>query len=57
MAYYDEQVLRAQKDIATELCNIRRLLYMKEAHESGVIDEGEWEHFLTLATEHIRGKR
>ena len=57
MAYYDDQVLKAQKDTATELCNIRRLLYMKEAHESGVIDDGEWEHFLTLATEHSRGKR
>ena len=55
MAYYDEQILRAQKETAEELTNIRRLLYMKECRNTGIIDEGEWERFLMLATEKIRG--
>ena len=56
MAYYDEQVLKAQKETAEELANIRRLLYMKECRDARIIDEGEWERFLMLATEKIRSK-
>ena len=56
MAYYDDQVLKAQKETAEELTNIRILLYMKECRDARIIDEGEWERFLMLATEKIRSK-
>lgn len=55
MSYFDDQVYKAQRDTADELSNIRRLLYMKECRDAKIIDEGEWERFLMLATEKIRG--
>lgn len=54
MAYYDEQVLKAQKETAEELSNIRRLLYMKECRDNSIIDQDEYVKFLELATEKIR---
>lgn len=57
MSYFDDQVYKAKRDTADELSNIRRLLYMKECRDAGVIDEDEWERFLMSATEKIRGKK
>ena len=51
MSYFDDQVYKAKRDTADELSNIRRLLYMKECRDAGVIDEDEWERFLMSATE------
>lgn len=57
MSYFDDQVYKAKRDTADELSNIRRLLYMKECRDAGVIDEDEYVKFLELATEKIRGKK
>ena len=57
MSYFDDQVYKAKRDTADELSNIRRLLYMKECRDAGVIDEDEWERFLMSATEKIRSKK